>query len=197
MHFNTTTLKNAELVKDLSDGEQDSIKIRYGVIELDDLLRDLKLWETLLTSSFMQRPHEVLEKGQNYDKIIEMQRKNLTSALAYAAMTTPNGADEHKLYQTIVEIPHYQQKKVSYLLDKEDEEMVVDDSFEGFQSMYQPLAQDHFKDVFEIRDGKFFIDSENKATQKLLYMAINDNIYKNLDGFSVRLFDQDQRFNKE
>ena len=53
MHFNTTTLKNTELVKDLSDGEQDSIKIRYGVIELDDLLRDLKLWETLLTSSFM------------------------------------------------------------------------------------------------------------------------------------------------
>ena len=82
MHFNTTTLQNAELVKDLSDGEQDSIKIRYGVIELDDLLRDLKLWETLLTSSFMQRPHEVLETGQNYDKIIEMQRKNLTSAVS-------------------------------------------------------------------------------------------------------------------
>ena len=28
------------------------------------------------------------------------------------------------------------EKKLSYLLDKEDEEMVVEDSFEAFQQMY-------------------------------------------------------------
>jgi len=72
-------------------------------------------------------------------------------------MSTPTGSDENILYETIVEIPHYQcksivihylkfpafliiisslEKKISYLLDKEDEEMVVEDSFDAFQKMY-------------------------------------------------------------
>lgn len=28
-------------------------------------------------------------------------------------------------------------------------------------------------------------------------MEVNDNVHKNLEGFSIKLFDQDQRFNKE
>ena len=41
------------------------------------------------------------------------------------------------------------EKKLSYLLDKEDEETVVKDSFEGFQEMYRPLIENHasFKDI--------------------------------------------------
>jgi hypothetical protein len=37
------------------------VNIRYGIIELADLLRDLETWETLLTSTFMQRPFDILE----------------------------------------------------------------------------------------------------------------------------------------
>ena len=83
------------------------------------------------------------------------------------------------------------------LLDKEDEETVVDDSFDAFQAMYEPVILDQFGDVMEIRDGKFFIDNENKATQRRLWMQINDNVHKNLEKFSVTLFDQDTRFCKK
>lgn len=75
------------------------------------------------------------------------------------------------------------------LLDKEDEETVVDDSIDAFQAMYEPVILDQFGDVMEIRDGKFFIDNENKATQRRLWMQINDNVHKNLEKFSVTLFD--------
>jgi len=37
-----------------------------------------------------------------------MQQRNLSSAVAYAAMSTPSGSDVRRLYQNIVEIPHYQ-----------------------------------------------------------------------------------------
>lgn len=57
----------------------------------------------------MQRPFEVLEKGDCYDLIMEKQSKNLKSALAYGALTT-NQQTEKDLYETIVEIPHYQCK---------------------------------------------------------------------------------------
>lgn len=46
-----------------ADGKPQLVNIRYGIIELDDMLRDLEHWETLLVSSFMQRPSEVIEEG--------------------------------------------------------------------------------------------------------------------------------------
>ena len=60
MHFNELTLKDNEFAQELSDGEHTALKIRYGVISTEDMLRDLEHWETLLTSSFMQRPHEII-----------------------------------------------------------------------------------------------------------------------------------------
>jgi len=36
------------------------INLRYGIVEYSDMLRDLKYWESLVSSSFMQRPHTVL-----------------------------------------------------------------------------------------------------------------------------------------
>ena len=58
----------------------------------------------------MQRPYEVLERGSRFDEVQAAQQRNLTSAVAYAAMTTPSGSDERKLYQAIVQIPHYDRK---------------------------------------------------------------------------------------
>ena len=112
-------------------------------------------------------------------------------------MTTPNGSDEKLLYQSIVAIPHYDQKRVSYLMDREDEQTVVDDSFDAFRAMYAPVIREHFNDIMEIRGGKFYIDNNNIATQKRLLMSINDNVHKNMKGFSVELFDESISWNKE
>ena len=65
MHFNQLTLKENEFVKEISEGKQEELKIRYGVISTEDMLRDLEHWETLLTSSFLQRPHEILINGSD------------------------------------------------------------------------------------------------------------------------------------
>ena len=55
---------------------------------------------------------------------------------------------------------------MSYILDKEDEETVVEDSFEAFQDMYKPLIENDstFKNMMEIKDGKFHIDSNCRLT---------------------------------
>ena len=82
----------------------------------------------------MQRPHEVLEfpeAGAKHDELIESQAKNLASALAYGALTTPSGVDERRLYESIVHIPHYQSKYLQ-ILDMEDEKKVVENNFARF-----------------------------------------------------------------
>jgi len=63
--------------------------------------------------------------------------------------------------------------------------------------MYKPVIEEQFKDVMELRDGKFYCDTNHKAVQKRLLMAVNDNIHKNLEGFSVKLFDKDLKYSKE
>ena len=73
VHFNHTKLTASEHIKELSNGEASQVQIRYGIISLDDMLRDLQHWETLLTSSFMQRPFEVLERGGRYEEVQQMQ----------------------------------------------------------------------------------------------------------------------------
>lgn len=61
----------------------------------------------------------------------DLQQRNLRSAMAFAALTTPSGASEHELYGNIVQIPHYESKWLQ-LLDREDEETLVKKNFKGF-----------------------------------------------------------------
>ena len=62
IHFNEFKAEGKEVLELLSKEEESTsaeptssqaLKIRYGVIELGDMMRDLEHWETLLTSSFM------------------------------------------------------------------------------------------------------------------------------------------------
>ena len=56
VHFNHTSLECPTLTK-LTKGDKNMINLRYGIVEFDDMVRDLKYWATLLASIFMQRPH--------------------------------------------------------------------------------------------------------------------------------------------
>ncbi len=76
------------------------------------MVRDMRSWETLISSSFMQRPHEILTPDTISDELLEAMDRNLSSALAYASLTAENGITEADIYELIVEIPHYQQKQL-------------------------------------------------------------------------------------
>ena len=124
--------------------------------------------------------------------MLEAQQRNLESAFAFAALTTKSGATEHDFYQNIVMIPHYEQKQMQ-LLDKEDEEGVVEDNFTKFQQMYHPIWQNKFKDAVDFSNGVFNIENSS-ATRIHLGLHINDNVFRNLEKISARSFDTDQKF---
>ncbi len=48
IHFNQAPLECED-----EDGKPKIVDVRYGVVQLDDLRRDLRLWETLTCSSMM------------------------------------------------------------------------------------------------------------------------------------------------
>lgn len=152
--------------------------VRYGVISYENLVRDLDLWETMLVSTMMQRPIKTIVKN---DEIWQHQMKNLKSALALGALRTMDGEVESKLYENIVSIPHYHQKQMHSLVDKEDEEAVVRENYAKFKQMYHPIWQTEFKDCFNLtEDGKFEINHDH-ATRKYLMSHVNDNVFQNIN----------------
>ena len=58
--------------------------------------------------------------------------KNLQSAMAFSALTTPNGSCEKSLYENIVEIPHYEHKYAGAIFDREDGMEQVEENLEDF-----------------------------------------------------------------
>jgi hypothetical protein len=117
--------------------------------------------------------------------------------LALAALRTPSGSSESKLYENLVAIPHYNQKVMHVLLDKEDEAEVVKDNFKRFQQMYQPIWKDTFGSAFSLDSERFEITHDD-ATRRFLMAHINDNVFQNIDNklLSVRSYDKDQKFHK-
>ena len=106
IHINNVKLplESLDLLR-LKEGEK-APKFTYGVISVEDAIADLERWDFLTISTLMQRPFDVV---QGHDELLEKQRTNLKSALAFAALTTPGNRDRD-LYQSIVNLAHCQSK---------------------------------------------------------------------------------------
>eukprot|EP00347_Sterkiella_histriomuscorum_P021408 403334078 len=190
VHFNTIKIEDTEVID--QTGKLEYLNLRYGVIQYEDLVRDLSYWETMLVSSLMQRP---IKTAINSDEIWEHQAKNLRSALAISALDIKDGDKETKLYESIVNIPHYHNKFMT-ILDKEDEEKIVKENYAKFQEMYHPIWKDTFSNCLEIKDGKISI-TQDTATRKYLMSHLNDNVFQNIDKvFSLKSYDEDMKFHK-
>ena len=61
--------------------------------------------------------------------------------------------------------------------------------------MYHPLMRDKFSDVIKLNDGVIEIDRSPWAQRKLL-MHVNDNVYKNVDHFSILTYDVLEKYHK-
>lgn len=179
-HFNTFKLENED-------------NFKYGIIKKQDLLSDLKSWETLLCSSFMMRPIEKLESDTDIDIA---QKNNLRSATALAAIMTKDGDSEIDFYKWIVKIPHYQSVGFLQLLEKEDSERVVNENLERFREIYDPIIKENFQNSFSIVDGSFHKNESSSVTRYLL-SNINDNVHQNMDSISPLKYDSEKRFHKK
>ena len=179
-HFNTFKLENEE-------------NFKYGIIKKQDLLQDLRSWETLLCSSFMMRPIVKLES----DSEVEIaHNNNLRSATALAAILSKDKESEVEFYKKIVSVPHYQSVNWFQLLEKEDPERVVTENLEMFREIYQPIIENNFQSCFSILDGNIQKNESSSVTRYLL-SNINDNVHQNLDSISPLKYDQNKKFHKK
>jgi len=92
------------------------IMIKYGVVNLDTLARDLSEWDTLYLAGRLQKPVKILRDDP---RIRLSNQVNLISALRTALLMLPEHFTERQLYERIAGLSYLGDPRMSSLLASE------------------------------------------------------------------------------
>ncbi|KAI1330881.1 mitochondrial matrix Mmp37 [Xylariaceae sp. FL0255] len=117
----------------------EGIQIKYGVVNIDTLCRDLSEWDTLYLAGRLHKPVKILRD----DPRVRLSNQiNLLSALRTALLLLPPKFTEQQLYATIAGISYLGDPRMS--LPTENPKKVaniVTHNMLNFRRLYAPLIQ--------------------------------------------------------
>ena len=113
--------------------------IKYGVVNLDTLCRDLSEWDTLYLAGRLQKPVKILRDDP---RVRLANQVNLISAVRTALLLLPPTFNERELYSTIAGISYMGDLRMS--LPGENPHKVaniVSHQLPNFRRLYAPLVE--------------------------------------------------------
>ncbi|CAI7601028.1 unnamed protein product [Penicillium discolor] len=113
--------------------------IKYGVVNLDTLCRDLTQWDTMYLAGRLQKPVKIL---RDHPKVRLANQMNLLSALRVALLLLPERFSEFELYSTIAGMSYMGDLRMA--LPAEDPGKVrniVSGQMAHFRRLYAPLIE--------------------------------------------------------
>ncbi|KAG4306546.1 hypothetical protein PORY_000534, partial [Pneumocystis oryctolagi] len=112
------------------------IIIKYGIVTIDDLCKELIEWNTLYLSGRMHKPIKIL-KNEPRVKIAYI--TNLIAALRVAMLLLPEKFSEHELYSTISKISYTGDIRMRFAENPYKVESIVNCQILDFRQLYFPL----------------------------------------------------------
>lgn len=115
------------------------VMIKYGVVNLDTLARDLSEWDTLYLAGRLQKPVKILRDDP---RIRLANQVNLISALRTALLMLPEKFTERQLYERITSLSYLGDPRMHALVASEAPNKVsaiVGAQLPGFRQLYVPL----------------------------------------------------------
>lgn len=115
------------------------VMIKYGVVHLDTLARDLSEWDTLYLAGRLQKPVKILRDDP---RIRLANQVNLISALRTALLMLPEKFTEKQLYERIAGLSYMGDPRMHSMLASESPNKVsniVGAQLPGFRQLYVPL----------------------------------------------------------
>lgn len=113
--------------------------IKYGVVNLDTLCRDLSEWETLYLAGRLQKPVKIL---RDHPGVRVANQINLLSAVRTALLLLPPNFTEQDLYATIAGISYLGDPRM--VLPAENPRKVINivaGQITNFRRLYKPLIE--------------------------------------------------------
>lgn len=113
--------------------------IKYGVVNIDTLCRDLSEWDTLYLAGRLQKPVKILRDNPSVRLANQV---NLLSAVRVALLLLPPDFSEHELYSTIAGISYLGDPRMSFPTeDPKKVSNIVTNQITNFRRLYAPLIE--------------------------------------------------------
>ncbi|KAF4276468.1 hypothetical protein CNMCM8057_004573 [Aspergillus fumigatus] len=169
--------------------------IKYGVVNLDTLCRDLSQWDTLYLAGRLQKPVKIL---RDHPRVRLANQINLLSAVRVALLLLPAEFSEFELYTTIAGISYMGDLRMS--LPAEDPRKVrniVSGQMAHFRRLYAPLIENLPNVTFNDRrcTEEDWIDDPNanvRLTQDMDPVKRGNMVRRLSESFKQKLYFQYQ-----
>lgn len=126
VYFNTHVVVNGILIK-------------YGVVNIDTLCRDLTDWDTLYLAGRLHKPVKILRDDA---RVRFANQKNLLSALRTALLLLPEKFTEHELYNTVAGISYLGDPRMTLPTENPNKVLnIVGNNIANFHRLYNPLIE--------------------------------------------------------
>ncbi|GAD98103.1 conserved hypothetical protein [Paecilomyces variotii No. 5] len=113
--------------------------IKYGVVNLDTLCRDLSEWDTLYLAGRLQKPVKIL---RDHPSVRLANQINLLSAVRVALLLLPSEFTEYQLYSTIASISYMGDLRMSLPAENPQKvNNIVSNQMANFRRLYAPLIE--------------------------------------------------------
>lgn len=111
--------------------------VKYGVVNIDTLCKDLSEWNTLYIAGRLQKPVKILRDNPSVRLANQV---NLISAIRTALLLLPENFTEQELYSTITGISYMGDPRMKYGgEDSSKVSNIVNNQLPDFRRLYSPL----------------------------------------------------------
>ncbi|OAX81651.1 hypothetical protein ACJ72_04006 [Emergomyces africanus] len=113
--------------------------IKYGVVNIDTLCKDLSDWDSLYLAGRLQKPVKIL---RDHPKVRLANQVNLLSAVRVALLLLPPKFTEQQLYSTIAGISYMGDPRMAFAAeDPRKVNNIVSSQMTNFRRLYAPLIE--------------------------------------------------------
>ncbi|KAG0169410.1 Mitochondrial translocator assembly and maintenance protein 41 [Apophysomyces sp. BC1015] len=155
--------------------EIDGMMIKYGVVSIDTLCKDLLDWDTLYLSGRMHKPVKILRDDA---RVRLANQVNLTEAVRVALLTLPEKFTEEELYERIAGISYIGEFRRFVGENPNMAKNIVQAQMSHFHRLYSGLLDD-LPNVTVLSEGKFQ-QSQNPHFRGLMVHKLPTNLYRKL-----------------
>ncbi|KAI8072545.1 mitochondrial matrix Mmp37 [Gongronella butleri] len=131
--------------------EVNGVVIKYGVVSIDRLCRDLIDWETLYVAGRMHKPVKILCDDA---RVRLANQVNLTEAVRVALLTLPENFDQVELYERIAGISYVGDFRMTVGENPNKVRNIVGAQLDHFHRLYFSLLDD-LPNVAILNNGRF------------------------------------------
>jgi translocator assembly and maintenance protein 41 len=148
------------------------MNIKYGVVSIDKLCKDLIDWETLYLAGRMHKPVKILRDDS---RVRLANQVNLTEAVRVALLTLPENFTEQELFDRIAGISYKGDFRMVVGENPNKVSNIVSSQMENFRRLYFGLLDD-LPNVTILNDGKLQ-QSYNPRFRGLMVKKLPKTLY--------------------